>query len=74
MICVICGIGEIRAGTAAVTLTSGGMTMVVRSVPALVCQNCAEEFLDDAVSQNIARAADDAKRARVTFQLREYVS
>jgi YgiT-type zinc finger domain-containing protein len=74
MKCPICGVGETREGTATVTLTSGKMTLVFRAVPTAVCDNCGEEFIDEAVSQNLVRMADDAKRLGVQVDVREYAA
>ena len=40
MKCPICRHGETRPCTATVPLERGGMTIVFREVPALVCENC----------------------------------
>ncbi|HEX5480111.1 MAG TPA: type II toxin-antitoxin system MqsA family antitoxin [Dehalococcoidia bacterium] len=74
MTCPICGLGELRDGTATVTLTSGAMTLVFRSVPALVCDNCGEEFVDESVSGNLLRVAEDAKRSGIHVDVRGYAA
>jgi YgiT-type zinc finger domain-containing protein len=43
MKCPICRNGETHPGTATLTLERGPLTMVVRHVPAQVCDNCGEE-------------------------------
>ncbi len=53
MRCVICKNGEARPGTATVTLERDGSTLVVRSVPALVCDNCGEEYVDQEVVKRL---------------------
>jgi YgiT-type zinc finger domain-containing protein len=47
MKCVICRNGELAPGTATITRQIGGTTLVLKDVPALVCDNCGEEYLDD---------------------------
>jgi YgiT-type zinc finger domain-containing protein len=47
MKCVICKQGETQPGTAIVTLTRETLTLVVRDVPAQVCENCGEEYVDE---------------------------
>ncbi|MGH7938508.1 MAG: type II toxin-antitoxin system MqsA family antitoxin, partial [Bryobacteraceae bacterium] len=43
MKCTICKKGETAPGTATVTLERGGLTLVVKDVPAQICDNCGEE-------------------------------
>jgi len=40
MNCVVCKMGQISAGTAIVTLQRGETTVVIKNVPADVCDNC----------------------------------
>ena len=42
MKCVVCKLGETRPGQTTVTLERQGAALVVRSVPAQVCENCGE--------------------------------
>jgi YgiT-type zinc finger domain-containing protein len=42
MRCLICKHGETRRGVASVALQKNGATIVVRSVPAQICDNCGE--------------------------------
>jgi YgiT-type zinc finger domain-containing protein len=74
MRCVICKQGEIRPGTATVMLERNGMTLVVKSVPARVCENCGEEYVDEDVTARLLREAEDAARSGVQVDIREYVA
>ena len=47
MKCVICKKGETRVGKATVTLDKDGTTLVFKGVPARVCTNCGEEYVDE---------------------------
>jgi YgiT-type zinc finger domain-containing protein len=74
MRCDICKQGEIRPGTATVMLERNGMTLVVKSVPARVCENCGEEYVDEDVTARLLREAEDAARSGVQVDIREYVA
>ncbi len=74
MTCVICKKGEPRAGKATVTLERGGKIMVVRGVPALVCPNCGEEYVDEAVARKLLEAAEEEARSGTQVSVREYAS
>ena len=47
MKCVICKYGETAPGKVTVTLEENGATIVIREVPARVCQTCGEEYVDE---------------------------
>ncbi len=74
MICVICKHGETRPGSTTVTLTRERATLVFRDVPADVCDNCGEEYVDAAVAARLLEIAEDAARAGVQVEVREYVA
>lgn len=74
MKCVICKHGETRPATTTVTLERDGMTLVFKAVPAQVCQNCGEAYLDDSITAHLLATAEDAARAGVQVGVREYVA
>ncbi len=74
MKCVICKHGETRSGTTTVTLEREGMTLVFKGVPAQVCQNCGEAYLDEATTARLLMTAEEAARAGVQVDVREYVA
>ncbi len=57
MRCVICREGDTPPGTVTVTLQRGNTVIVVRDVPAAVCQNCGEYYLDDTVANKCTSRA-----------------
>jgi YgiT-type zinc finger domain-containing protein len=74
MTCVICRQGETLPGKATVTLERGGATIVIRGVPASVCDNCGEEYLDEVTTAALLKTADSAAQAGVQVDVREYVA
>lgn len=74
MKCPICRQGETRDGTVTITLERDGMTFVVKSVPALVCGNCGEEYVDEDTTAKLLRQAEEAARGGVQVDIREYVA
>jgi len=72
MKCPICKNGETRPGTVTLTLERGPLTMVVRHVPALVCDNCGEEYIDEATTEKTLTQAETAARQGVTIEVREF--
>ena len=74
MKCVICKQGETQPGVATVTLTREMMTLVVKGVPAQVCTNCGEEYLNEDITAQLLQPSEEAARAGVQVYVREYVS
>jgi len=60
MHCVICKQGETRPGTATVTLERGATTVVIKHVPAEVCENCGEYYLSEAMTDRVLAMAEAA--------------
>ena len=73
MKCVVCKQGETRQGTTTLTLERQGATIIVKSVPAQVCENCDEAYIDDEVSRRVLETARNAAEAGVEVDIREYV-
>lgn len=74
MTCVICKNAETTAGTATVTLERGSTTLVIKGVPALVCPNCGEEYVDEETAQSLLESAEAAARTGVQIEVREYAA
>ena len=72
MKCVICKKGETQSGTVSVTLERGGTTIVMKSVPAEVCETCGEEYVDEKTTQKLLAEAERAARSGVQLEIRTY--
>ena len=74
MKCVICKHGETRDGTTTVTLERGGATLVIKSVPAQICDNCGEAYVDEVTTRQLLGIADEALRMGVQVDVREFAA
>ena len=74
MKCAICKYGETKQGTTTLTLQRDGTTVVFKSVPAEVCPNCGEAYIDDAITGNLLKVAEEAVRTGVEVDVREYAA
>ena len=72
MRCVICKQGETQSGTATVTLERDGMTLVIRHVPARICTNCGEEYVDEVTTAQLLSGAEKAVQAGGQVHIREF--
>jgi len=73
MKCVICKHGETADGFATVTIERDGLTLVVKKVPARVCQNCGEEYVEDTVASELFCTASAAAKGGAEFDVRHYL-
>jgi YgiT-type zinc finger domain-containing protein len=69
MKCVICRTGETQAGKATVTLQREDTIVVIKDVPAEVCQNCDEYYLDDQVAQRVYTQAEGAVQRHAEVEI-----
>lgn len=74
MTCVVCKQASVGTGKATVTLERDRMTLVVKGVPAQVCPNCGEQYVDEQVTKHLLESAEAAARAGVQVDIREYVA
>ncbi|MBL8134031.1 MAG: type II toxin-antitoxin system MqsA family antitoxin [Anaerolineae bacterium] len=72
MNCLICKVGETQPGTVTVTLERGATTLVLKSVPAQVCNNCGEAYLDESTTTQIMDTAAAALDAGVQVEIRTF--
>ncbi len=62
MKCVICKNGTTRTGKATVTLEKEGTILVIKGVPAEVCENCGEEYVHDKTTARLLKTAEEAAK------------
>jgi YgiT-type zinc finger domain-containing protein len=74
MKCVICKTGETHAGTATVTLQRGETTVLVKGVPAEVCDTCGEYYLDEGVAHKVYAQAEEAVRRHAEVEIVRYAA
>jgi YgiT-type zinc finger domain-containing protein len=58
MKCVICKHGHTKEGLTTVTFDRDDLTLVVKEVPAQVCTNCGEDYVDEHVAHEILGIAE----------------
>lgn len=70
MKCIICKNGTTELGKATVTLERESTTVVIKGVPAEICNNCGEEYVDDKITARLLSTAEEAVRAGVQVDVR----
>ena len=74
MKCVICKQAETKPGTTTVTLERDSLTCVIKQVPAQVCLNCGEDYVDEDVTGDLLRSAEQMVKVGTQVDIRQYVA
>lgn len=72
--CPTCGAGSLRPGTTVFAADVDGTVVVVRNVPASVCDVCGEAYIDEGVSEEIEATINDARGHGTESLIRHYES
>ena len=72
MNCVVCKHGETRPGQVTVTLQRGATTVILKQVPAEVCENCGEAYVDEETARKLLETAEAEAGAGAQVEVREY--
>lgn len=59
MKCPICKLGKMQDGFTQVVLTRRNATVIFRNVPARICDDCGEYYLDEQIAQDLYNRADN---------------
>jgi YgiT-type zinc finger domain-containing protein len=71
---VICKHVKTHAGEVTITLERDGAALVFRNVPAQVCENCGEAYVNEATTNALLAAAEAATEADVQVEVRLFVA
>jgi YgiT-type zinc finger domain-containing protein len=74
MKCFIGKHGKTEPGSATVTLSRDQPTLVVEGVPAQVCENCGEEYVDVNTTARLLRTTEEAARSGIQVDVRQYIA
>lgn len=74
MQCVICKHGQTQIGKTTITLERGSTTLVFKDVPAKVCDNCGEAYLDDEITARLLAIAERAVENGVQVEIRAFTA
>jgi len=72
MKCVICKNGTTENGFTTITLEKNDSTIVFKHVPALVCSNCGEKYVEDSVTKDVLKSAQEIQESGVQIDIRDF--
>ena len=56
------------------TLDKNGTTLVFKGVPARVCTNCGEEYVDGEITASLLKSAVGAAQSGIQVEIRQYTA
>lgn len=74
MICVTCKTGTYKNGFTTVVLTKGESAIIIKQVPAEVCEQCGEYILSSDVTKKIILMANEAWSNGAEVEIRKYAA
>ncbi len=74
MKCVICKTGQTHPGITTVTLQRDNTVVVVRDVPAEICEDCGEYYLSEPVARRVYADADSTAQRHVEVGIQRYAA
>jgi YgiT-type zinc finger domain-containing protein len=72
MDCLVCRRAETQPNTTSITLERGAVSLVFTDVPARVCPNCGESYVDEAVAAALLASGEKIVEAGVLTATRRY--
>jgi len=69
--CPVCR-GHKKEGTTTFAVDLGSGVIVVRHVPALVCEQCGMEWIDDAIAETLEKIVDDVRQKGSIVEVKEF--
>ncbi len=70
-LCPLCG-GDKKPGTTTFTADLGFGVVVVRDVPATVCGQCGEDWIDDSIANQLEAIVNDARKKRLQVEVTSF--
>ena len=68
----MCKNGETKQGKSVITLTKGKLVLTFKNVPAQICHDCSEEYIDEDTTNQLLQIANESFKKGVAFDLRDW--
>jgi YgiT-type zinc finger domain-containing protein len=74
MKCTICNNGDTSSGFTTVSLQRAETTIIIKQVPAEICENCGEYYLSDETTEIVLHLAEQSIRHGAEVEILRYVA
>jgi YgiT-type zinc finger domain-containing protein len=73
MKCIICKQGDTQNGFTVVTLQRDEHTLVIKGVPAEICENCGEYYLSQDIAKRLYQQAEESLQHGAEVEIGRFV-
>jgi YgiT-type zinc finger domain-containing protein len=70
--CAVCKDGETKPGKSVITLKKGKLVFTIKNVPAHICHDCSEEYIEEHITNQLLQTANDSFKKGVVSDLRDW--
>ena len=74
MKCTICKQGETQPGKTTVVLERGKTTVLIKDVPAEICENCGEYYLTEEMTAKVMEMAEEAVQRNAEIEVLRFAA
>jgi YgiT-type zinc finger domain-containing protein len=74
MTCSICKNGKMHSGKTTVILNRPAITVIIKAVPAKICDNCGEYWLESLIAAKVYKLADEAEKNGSEVEIRKFTA
>lgn len=74
MKCVVCKVGTTQQGRTTITLERDNMILVFKGVPAQICINCGEAYIDEDTTKQVLQKSEEAALSGVQVDIRQFAA
>ena len=74
MKCALCKHGETKEGTTTITLQRGSSIIIIKNVPADICENCGEYYLSKDITSIVLKQAEKAVKKGVEVEILKFAA
>ena len=74
MICPICKNGTTIKGSTTLVFEKGKSTIIVKNVPAEICDNCSESYVSEKVARKVLDYAHRGVRSGIEIEILNYAA
>jgi YgiT-type zinc finger domain-containing protein len=74
MKCTICKTGHTHPGITTVTLQRDNTVVVIRDVPADICEDCGEYYLSEPIARRVYADAEETAHRNVEVEIQRYAA
>lgn len=69
MKCLVCKHDRFRQGTTILPIERGNAILLITDIPARVCENCGEPYLDEETAQGVQDLANETLSGEISYAL-----